>query len=92
MLRITGRKESDGIIKHETSHERYRRAHKKVKEGALSLFVEMLYAGIFYREDPGKFQSKTQNKFPDVPEESLDQATKDAVKIADDIGYVAAHQ
>lgn len=87
LLRVTGTQESAWIVKHETSQGRHQRALKRVRAGDFSAFVEMLYARTFYPEDPGEFQSKVQNKMFGLPEESLDEATRDAIGIADDASH-----
>lgn len=82
--RVTGTIDSDWSITHEDSKKRYEDGLAQVKTGNMAGFSKLLYARAFYPEDPADLSAKAQNGLLELPNESLDEATKagiDMVKV-----------
>lgn len=82
VLRVTGTDEKDWTISYEDVNERYQRGIGMSKTGKSAGYVLLLYARVFYPDGSGDFNAKLQNSILDLPEESLDEATEIAVKMA----------
>ncbi|KAK9452151.1 isoflavone reductase [Limtongia smithiae] len=81
--RVTGTTDADWTITSEPSKQRYAQGLAQVKAGNMAGFSKLLYARAFYPEDPGNLSAKAQNKLLDLPEESLDEATKKGVDLVE---------
>ena len=82
VLRVTGDAETDWTITSEPSKPRYERGVKMMSEGDFEGFVIFLYARVFFPDGGFDFTSKLNNKDLDLPEESMDDATKTALEMA----------
>lgn len=83
VLRVTGDQEGDWKISYEDVEKRYERGTKLFqKEGKVVGMGIMLYARMFFKDRAGDYNSKLQNDVLGLPKESLDEATKEAVRMA----------
>jgi nucleoside-diphosphate-sugar epimerase len=91
LKRVTGTSDSDWNISSEPAKQRYRDACESLEKGDRIAFARKLYTRYFY-EDAGLFEKLhgLDNNNLGLPEESLDDATARAVKIAKD-GYWAKY-
>ncbi|RKK65539.1 hypothetical protein BFJ69_g16189 [Fusarium oxysporum] len=81
--RVTGASDSDWTITYESAKERYEEGLARVKRGDMSGHSKLMYARAFYTEDPNNISSKAQNELLGLPEESLDEATKDGIALVE---------
>lgn len=81
-LRVTGTKAGDWAITREPAHERYSSGIKEMKEGERIGYAKMMYTRVFYPDGCGDFEHNrgTLNRLLDLPEESIDEATKAAIE------------
>ncbi|KAF5568179.1 isoflavone reductase family [Fusarium phyllophilum] len=79
--RVTGTSGADWTVTHESSKKRYVEGMAQVKRGDMSGFSKLLYARAFFPEDPSDLSAKAQNELLDLPEEELDEATKDGIAL-----------
>ncbi|KAI5459526.1 isoflavone reductase family protein [Mariannaea sp. PMI_226] len=82
--RVTGTSEADWTITHESTMKRYEEGLAQVKAGNMAGFSKLLYARSFYPDEPADLSAKAQNELLELPNESLDEATKaglDLVKV-----------
>ncbi|GLB07630.1 hypothetical protein AtubIFM57258_002978 [Aspergillus tubingensis] len=79
--RVTGTTDADWTVTHESTKKRYDEGLALVKVGNMAGFAKLLYARGFYPEDPNDHLDKVQNELLGLPEESLDDATKDAIDL-----------
>ena len=89
ILRVTGEKESDWTIVEENAQERYKQGQDLMKEGGASVghgYIRCMYTRIFYDDHPGEYNDKLDNEKLGLPKESLDEATKEGIKMVED-GY-----
>lgn len=87
ILRVTGDKESDWKIEYEPSVERYKQGQECLQGGdRMRGYQTVMYTRVFYQDGCGDFSSKLDNDKLGLPKESLDEATKEAVKMAE-AGY-----
>lgn len=77
--RITGTTDADWTISHEATKKRYEEGLSQVESGNMAGFSKMLYARAFYPEHPSDLASKAQNELLGLPEEDLDESTKDGI-------------
>lgn len=84
--RVTGTTDADWTVIHEASKKRYEQGLAQVRGGDMRGFSKMLYARAFYPEDPSDVSAKAQNVLLELPEESLDAATRDGVELVEVLG------
>ena len=91
LKRVTGTSDSDWNISSEPAKQRYKDACASLEKGERIAFGRKLYTRFFY-EDAGLFEKSRglDNDKLGLPEESLDDATAHAVKLAKD-GYWAKY-
>lgn len=82
VLRVTGDKEDMWTVSHENATQRYKRGSQMWKEGNVVGFGMLLYVRVFYNDGSGDVNDKIDNEVLGLPKESLDEATKVAVKMA----------
>ncbi|KAK5065002.1 hypothetical protein LTR84_000837 [Exophiala bonariae] len=84
VLRVTGAKESDWTVKHQSSKERYDEGVSMFKAGNRLGFAQLMYTRVFYPSDEGNYEKRglLTNELLGLPEEKFDEATKRAVDIA----------
>ncbi|KAJ4373694.1 hypothetical protein N0V86_007837 [Didymella sp. IMI 355093] len=89
--RVTGTTDEDWTITYEPAKQRYQDACESLKKGDRIAFGRKLYTRYFY-EDAGLFEKLhgLDNEKLDLPKEELDEATKAALKLAQD-GYWAKY-
>ena len=83
--RVTGTTDADWTVTHENTEQRYEEGMALVKQGNMSGFGKLLYSRAFYPEDPGNFAAKVQNELLALPEEKLDDATKDGIDLVKEL-------
>ncbi|EWZ38900.1 hypothetical protein FOZG_08145 [Fusarium oxysporum Fo47] len=81
--RVTGTSGSDWTVTHESTKKRYEEGMAQVKRGDMSGFSKLLYARAFFPEDPSNVSAKAQNSLLGLPEEELDEATKDGIALVE---------
>lgn len=81
--RVTGTSDADWTIIHEDTKKRYEDGLAQVKAGNMAGFSKMLYARAFYPDDSNDISAKAQNELLELPDESLDEATKVGVDMVD---------
>jgi hypothetical protein len=93
VYRVTGTKESDWAISSEPARDRYADGLEAMKTGDRVGFAKMMYTRIFYDDKVGDCEHKTINARLGLPKEDLDDATKRAVKRAEETkgGWGAGH-
>ena len=87
VLRVSGTKESDWMIKYEPAAQRYEEAKKRLFSGDGTAYTPMLYSRTYYDNGDGSFESRHKldnEKLGLTPEtqESLDEQTKIAIELA----------
>ncbi|KAI4163878.1 MAG: hypothetical protein LQ342_002375 [Letrouitia transgressa] len=83
--RVTGTADTDWTITHENTKQRYEEGMALVKKGNMSGFGKLLYSRAFYPEDPSNCAAKAQNELLSLPEEKLDDATKDGIELVKEL-------
>lgn len=80
--RVTGTTDSDWIISHESSAERYKEGVEAMKKGDLKGFVRFMYTRMFFPSGGGDYESGKglQNAILGLPKEDLDEATKQGIQ------------
>lgn len=80
--RVTGTADADWTVRHEGSAERYRRGVEDMKKGDLGGFVRLMYTRMFFPDGGGAYEETRglQNDVLGLPQEDLDEATKEAVR------------
>jgi hypothetical protein len=89
VLRVTGKKESDWTIVDENAQERYKQGQELMKQGGPSPgngYIQCMYTRIFYNDGSGQYNDKLDNEKLRLPEEDLDEATKEGIKLVES-GY-----
>ena len=89
VLRVTGEKESDWTIVNENAQERYKQGQQLMKQGGASAgagYIQCMYTRIFYNDGSGQYNDKLDNEKLGLPEENLDEATKEGIKLVES-GY-----
>ena len=79
--RVTGTTDADWTITHENTQQRYQDGLAQIRSGNRVGFSKMLYARGFFPSECNDLSDKAQNKLLGLPEESLDEATNDAVNL-----------
>ncbi|KAI1327085.1 putative oxidoreductase CipA [Xylariaceae sp. FL0255] len=82
VLRVTGDSRDEWKISREPSVDRYQRGVQMVHNGQRVGFLIAAYARIFCQDGVGDFNDKLDNEALGLPEESLDNATREAVRMA----------
>ncbi|KAF5591598.1 isoflavone reductase family [Fusarium subglutinans] len=77
--RVTGTSDTDWTVTHQSSKQRYKEGMAQVKRGDMSGFSKLLYARAFFPDDPSDLSAKAQNELLGLPEEDLDEATRDGI-------------
>lgn len=92
--RVLGSQESDWEIKSEPSQERHARGLKELQSGNHMGFPTALYTRAFFSSGEGNYEDKhgLANDVLGLPKESLDEATKTAVKMVQDKWQPSQHQ
>lgn len=80
--RVTGTTDADWTVSRESAKTRFEQGRAQVQQGNMAGFAKMLYGRAFLPEDPANHAHKAQNELLGLPEESLDEATKDAMELA----------
>lgn len=86
--RVTGTSDSDWKVDYQPSSERVAEGMKQMKEGGRAPgFVKVLYGRCFYPNGDMNFEAKygLANDLLGLPNEDLDECTKDAIEISDNI-------
>lgn len=80
--RVTGTADTDWKILYEKSTERYRGGVEAWKQGDIKGFVRFMYTGMFFPNGGGDYGTPKglQNEVLGLPEEDLDEATKEAIR------------
>ncbi|KAL4883825.1 NAD(P)-binding protein [Aspergillus karnatakaensis] len=79
--RVTGTSDEDWTVTHEESKKRYEGGMALVKKGNMAGFSRLLYARTFYPGAASDFSAKAQNELLELPEESLDEATRAGIEL-----------
>lgn len=79
--RVTGTTDADWTITHESTQQRYQDGLAQIRSGNMAGFSKMLYARGFFPIECNDLSDKAQNKLLGLPEETLDEATNDAVNL-----------
>lgn len=79
--RVTGTSDADWTITQQSTRQRYEEGLAQVKTGNMAGFGKLLYARGLFPSDSNDLSDKVQNKLLGLPEEDLDEATKDAVDL-----------
>ena len=82
VLRTSGTKEGEWTITKQPTHERYSSGLKEIEESQRTGYAKMMYSRVFYSDGCGDFEHNkgTLNSLLDLPEESIDDATKVAIE------------
>lgn len=82
--RVTGTTEAEWKITYEGSEERYKKAVQDLHDGDRNGFVRLLYTRVFYPNGGGDYETSKglQNEILGLPEEDLDEATREAIRLA----------
>ena len=83
--RVTGTTDADWTVTHEDTKQRYEEGMALVKKSNMSGFGKLLYSRAFYPGDPSNCAAKAQNELLSLPEENLDDATKDGIELVKDL-------
>lgn len=88
ILRVTGDTESDWTVEHESAQQRWKAAQEMIQSGSdfLRGYQTAMYTRVFYKDGSGDFSDKLVNEKLGLPQEDLDQATKEAVEMVES-GY-----
>ncbi|KAL4731146.1 hypothetical protein ACLX1H_000107 [Fusarium chlamydosporum] len=81
--RVTGTSDADWTITRESTRKRYEEGMALVKAGDMMGFSKLLYARVFFPEDPGDLSAKSHNELLGLPDESLDDATKAGIDLVE---------
>ncbi|KAK4504117.1 hypothetical protein PRZ48_005032 [Zasmidium cellare] len=86
VLRVTKTPESAWTFTTESSKERYADAVEKRKQGVIAGFIRTLYTRVMFPNGGGDTSDKCVNGVLGLPEEDLDEATREAVRMHEE-GY-----
>lgn len=89
ILRVTGDKESDWTLVTENAQERYKEGQELMKQGGANAgkgYLQCMYTRIFFNDGSGQFNDKLDNNKLKLPKESLDESTKEGIKLVES-GY-----
>lgn len=89
VLRVTGDKINDWTVSKEPAQERFVAGVEAMKKGDRAGFVKMLYTRVFYADGCGDYETSkgTSNALLGLPKEDLDEATKAAIKRAEETPF-----
>jgi hypothetical protein len=84
LRRVTGTGEAEWTVKREGAAERWREGQEAMRKGDRKGFVRQMYSRVFYPGD-GDFGARRglANEVLGLPVEDLDEATAEAVKLAE---------
>lgn len=87
--RVQGTTDRDWEIVSEPSIERYQRGIEDMKKGDQTGFSRGMYTRVFFQNGDGDFESSKglQNALIGLPDDSLDKATKRALKMMGESGW-----
>lgn len=82
VLRVTGDKIEDWSVTKEDAVERYTNGLAAMQKGDRMGFARMMYTRVFYPDGSGDYEKSkgTSNALLGLPKESIDEATKAAIK------------
>lgn len=80
--RVTGTTDADWTVTRESTRQRFEDGRALVRQGNMAGFAKMLYARAFFPDDALDVSAKAQNAQLGLPQEDLDEATKDAIALA----------
>ncbi|KAL4778900.1 hypothetical protein BJX76DRAFT_342262 [Aspergillus varians] len=83
--RVTSTTDADWTITHEDTKKRYEDGLAQVKVGNMAGFSKMLYARAFYPDPSNDLSAKVQNELLELPDESLDEATKVGIALVKEL-------
>ncbi|KAJ4146030.1 hypothetical protein LMH87_004860 [Akanthomyces muscarius] len=81
--RVTGTTDADWTVTQESTRQRFETGRALVRQGNMAGFGKMLYARAFFPDDALDVSAKAQNALLGLPQEELDEATKDAIALAE---------
>jgi NAD(P)-dependent dehydrogenase (short-subunit alcohol dehydrogenase family) len=91
VLRVTGDKIDDWTVTKEPATERFKAGVEAMMKGDRMGFLRMMYTRVFYPDGNGDYETGrgTSNALLGLPKEDLDEATKAAIKRAEEnpFGY-----
>lgn len=82
VLRVMGDEAPDWTVTYEDPKERYARGQKMLAEGNMMGFGVAMYVAGFFEENTADHSDKVVNDKLGLPKESLDEATKEGVRMA----------
>ena len=80
ILRVTGDRELDWTIQHQPAVERYQSALQMMKDGDRSGFLIAMNTRVWYKDGGGDLTGKLENEKLGLPEEDVQEATREAVE------------
>lgn len=83
--RVTCTSDADWTVTHEDSKKRYADGLAMVKTGNMAGFGKLLYARGFFPDGASDFSAKAHNEVLSLPEESLDEATRDGIDMVKEL-------
>jgi hypothetical protein len=89
--RVTGTTDADWTITNQDTKKRYEEGLAQVKTGNMAGFSKLLYSRAFFPENPNDLSAKAQNELLGLPEESLDEATKEGIELVKVLSQRAEH-
>lgn len=87
--RVTGTTDADWTVTEESTKTRYEEGMALVKQGNMAGFSKMLYARAFYPDDALDISAKAHNELLGLPEEDLDEETRGAIALAEELAQRA---
>lgn len=81
--RVTGTSEAEWKITYESSEDRYKEAMAGIKEDNFNTYTKMLYSRTWFPNGGADYETAhgTANAALGLPEEDLDEATKEAIRM-----------
>ena len=86
VLKVTGASEKDWKVTSEPSGPRYKSGLELFQSGDRLGFVRFLYTRVFFPTGEGDYSYKSHNQLLGLPQEDLEEATKRAVEMVDELG------
>lgn len=85
ILRVTGAEESEWTIEHQPAKERWQKGQELMQSGEdfLKGYMSSMYTRVFFKDGSGDFSHILDNEKLGLPKESLDDATKEAVRMVE---------
>jgi hypothetical protein len=89
VLRVTGDSIDDWTVTKEPATERYTAGVEAMMKGDRVGFARMMYTRVFYPDGNGDYETSrgTSNALLGLPKEDLDEATKAAIKRAEEMPF-----